>query len=95
VEIVLDYNPTNYAVTVTPDTVKKGATVCFTCPKGKVRVVFVSPFGDNGVEMLDSVPRKLTQGGVYHFLCFFKANEYAQEIASPTGGILDVQPNRP
>lgn len=94
-EIELDYDPTTYAVSVTPSTIQKGSTICFTNPKGKVRVVFISPFNDDGPEMLDSAQRKLTVGGIYHFRCFFKASDYSKEIQSPTGGILDVQPHRP
>jgi hypothetical protein len=95
IKIVLDYDVATHAVTVTPDTVPKGATICFTYHKGKVRVVFVSPFNDDGPEMLDSCQRTLAVGGVFHFRCFFKAGEYAPEVESPTGGILDVQPHRP
>ncbi len=95
VPIMLEYNPTTYAVSVTPSTVAKGATICFNCSQGSVRVVFVSPFNDDGPQLLDSEPRTLTVGGIYHFRCFFKANEYSEEVASPTGGILDVQPHRP
>jgi hypothetical protein len=93
-EITLDYDLTTYDVSVKPDTVNRGDTICFTSPKGKVRVVFVSPFNDNTVEMLDSEERKLTASGAYPFLCFFtEAGEGEREAR--TGGILDVQPHRP
>jgi hypothetical protein len=93
-EIVLDYDPETGVVTVTPSTVEKGTTICFKGRDGKVRVVFVSPFNDNTVEMLDSDERTLTVGGVYHFRCFF-IEPGGREIEGRTGGILDVQPNRP
>lgn len=92
-EIVLDYD-SDLNVTVTPDTVENGATICFKAREAKVRVVFVSPFNDDTVEMLDSEERKLTVGGVYHFRCFF-TEPGGREIEGRTGGILDVQPNRP
>jgi hypothetical protein len=92
-EIVLDYD-SDFNVTVTPDTVENGDTICFKAREGRVRVVFVSPFNDDTVEMLDSEERKLTVGGVYHFRCFF-TEPGGREIAGSTGGILDVQPNRP
>jgi hypothetical protein len=95
VPIMLEYNPTTYAVSVTPSTVAKGATICFTCSTGSVRVVFVSPFNDDGPQLSMSEPRTVTVGGLYHFRCFFKASEYDQEVASPTGGVIDVQPHRP
>jgi hypothetical protein len=93
-EIKLYYDLTTYAVSVEPDTVKNGDTICFTSPQGKVRVVFVSPFNDNTVEMLDSEERKLTVSGTYPFLCFFTEPGEAESEAR-TGGILDVQPHRP
>jgi hypothetical protein len=93
-EIMLDYDLATGAVTVTPDTVEKGTTICFKGREGRVRVVFVSPFGDNTVEMLDSQNRTLTVGGIYHFRCFFIEPD-GKEIEGLTGGILDVQPYRP
>ena len=99
-EIVLDYDPETGVVTATPGTVeegtiiKKDTTICFKGREGKVRVVFLSPFNDKTVEMPDSEERKLTVGGVYHFRCFF-IEPGGREIEGRTGGILDVQPNRP
>ena len=94
-EIVLDYDPTTLKVSANPEVVNKDSTVCFVSPEGKVRVVFVSPFSDDTVEMLDSEERKLTVGGFYHFRCFFTENGAAGESEARTGGILDVQPHRP
>jgi len=92
-EITLIYD-SYYKVSVAPKEVNKDDTICFTSPQGRVRVVFVSPFNDNTVEMLDSEERKVTVGGCYHFLCFFtEAGE--GETEARTGGILDVQPHRP
>jgi|SRR6185437_14590132 hypothetical protein len=92
-EIVLDYD-SNKIVTATPEKVDKGSTIYFTSPRGKVRVVFVSPFDDNTIEVLDSQIRTATVGGVYHFRCFF-TEPGEGESEGRTGGILDVQPNRP
>ena len=93
-EIILDYDP-EYGVTVTPEEVKRDKTICFKGKNGtKVRVIFVSPFGDELLEMADSEMRMLTVGGFYHFKCFFTPIG-GKEIASKTGGILDVQPHRP
>ena len=93
-EIILDYDPQTGKVTATPEKVDKDSTIYFTSPRGKVRVVFVSPFDDNTVEMLDSEMRTPTVGGVYHFRCFF-TEPGERESEGHTGGILDVQPNRP
>ena|ERR1700743_145781 len=95
VPVMLEYNPTTYAVTVTPSTITKGATICFKCSNGKVRVIFLSPFSDNGPELKDSEPRTLTVGGLFHFRCFFQLDGYSNEVESPMGGILDVQPHKP
>jgi hypothetical protein len=93
-EIILDYDPKTYAVLVNTSQVNKGDTICFRGARGKVRVVFVSPFGDDETEMADSEPRTLTTGGLYHYRCYF--TPYAgEEIQGNPGGILDVQPNRP
>lgn len=93
-EIILDYDP-EYGVKVTPEEVKRDKTICFKGKNGtKVRVIFVSPFGDELLEMADSETRMLTVGGFYHFKCFFTPIG-GKEIASKTGGILDVQPHRP
>jgi len=93
-EIKLNYDLTTYAVSVTPNKVHAGDTICFTSPQGKVRVVFVTPFNDNTVEMLDSEERTLIVGGAYPFLCFFTEPGEGESEAR-TGGILDVQPHRP
>jgi len=93
-EIILDYDP-EYGVMVKPEAVGRGETICFKGKNGtKVRVIFVSPFGDEEREMVDSETRRLSVGGIYHFKCFFTPVG-GTEIASKTGGILDVQPNRP
>jgi hypothetical protein len=94
-EIILEYNPTTYEVTVTPEVVKRGSTICFKGEYGtKVRVVFVSPFGDEILQMADSEIRMLAFGGFYHFKCVFTTSG-GEEIAGKTGGIIDVQPHRP
>ena len=93
-KIVLDYDPITHIVTATPEKVDKDTTIYFTSPRGKVRVVFVSPFDDNTIEVLDSQVRTATVGGIYHFRCFF-TEPGERESEGRTGGILDVQPNRP
>jgi hypothetical protein len=94
-EIILGYDPATGEVTVTPEVVQTGATICFKGTYGtKVRVVFVSPFGDEILQMADSETRMLPFGGFYHFKCFFTTSG-GQEIEGKTGGIIDVQPHRP
>lgn len=94
-DIILEYDPTSYAVTVTPEQVNKNETICFKGTNGNsVRVVFLSPFGDEVLEMADSQTRMLSVGGFYHFKCFFTPPG-GTEIQAETGGILDVQPHRP
>jgi hypothetical protein len=93
-EIILDYDPTTYVVMVSTSQVNKGETICFRGARGTVRVVFVSPFGDDLMEMADSEPRTLTKGGLYHYRCYFTPYG-GKEIQGNTGGILDVQPHRP
>ena len=94
-EIILDYDPKTHEVTVTPEVVQTGSTICYKGKNGtKVRVVFVSPFGDEILPMADSEIRMLPFGGFYHFKCFFTTSG-GVEIAGKTGGILDVQPHRP
>lgn len=93
-EIILDYDPKTYAVMVNTLQVNKGETIRFRGARGKVRVVFVSPFGDDLMELADSEPRTVTTGGLYHYRCYFTPYE-ANEIEGNTGAILDVQPHRP
>jgi hypothetical protein len=92
--IMLTYDPTTYTVSVTPNQVTQYDTIYFTSSQGKVRVVFVSPFNDGTVEMLDSQQRQLTVGGAYPFLCYFTEPGEGESEAR-TGGVLDVQPHRP
>jgi plastocyanin len=93
-EIILDYDPKTYAVMVNTSQVNTGDTICFRGARGEVRVVFISPFGDDTIEMADSEPRTLTVGGHYHYQCYFTPYG-GKEIQGKTGGILDVQPHRP
>ena len=93
-EIILDYDPKTYAVLVNTSQVNKGETIYFRGARGTVRVVFVSPFGDDLMEMADSEPRTLNTGGLYHYRCYFTPYG-GKEIQGKTGGILDVQPHRP
>jgi hypothetical protein len=84
--------------TVTPEQVHKDKTptVCFqTTPPGKVRVVFLSPEGNETDHVADSEPYTLAKGGFYHFNCYFTPVEGAKESTEPIGGMLDVVPHKP
>jgi hypothetical protein len=95
-DIALDYDESTYAVTVTPDSVQTNTTVRFMNPKGaKVRVVFLSPRGNETDTVLDSESCTLTVGGIYHFKCFFLPKGATTEITSATGGGVEVQPHKP
>lgn len=93
-EIILDYDPKTYAVLVNTSQVNKGETICFRGARGKVRVVLVSPFGDDLMAVADSEPHTVTTGGLYHYRCYFTPYG-GKEIEGNTGAILDVQPHRP
>ena len=102
-DIILEYleydttDPRKHAVKVTPKTVDKPKTICFKGAYGwKVRVIFVSPFGDELLEMNDSETRALSVGGIYPFKCFFTPDGGGEiEAGLLDGGILDVGPTRP
>jgi len=94
-EITLDYHPKTLAVTVNPPKASKKQPICFKGAYGtKVRVIFLSPFGDELLRMADSETRTLSVGGIYPFKCFFTPNG-GEEIEGSNGGILDVGPTRP
>ena len=93
--ITLDYDPTTYGVTLDPVEVPKNTMICFKAKSGTVRVVFLSPFGDEIITLLDSQTIQATVGGCYHFKCFFTPAGGGPEIESTTGGVIDVQPHRP
>ena len=95
IEISVEYNEATDSVTVTPTTVKKNSCVRFKNPKGKLRIVFLSPTGKETDEVLDSDTCMLTVGGTYHFKCFFTAYGAKTEISPKTGGVIDVIPPRP
>jgi hypothetical protein len=92
--IMLSYDPQTYTVTVAPDCVAKDSMICFKTNSGKVKVVFLSPFGDEITTLLDSEARTISTGGCYHFNCYF-TNADGVEFKSKTGGVIDVQPHRP
>jgi hypothetical protein len=74
-----------------PDT-----TVYFhTNSPGKVRIVFLSPAGNETDSVADSEPYTLARGGFYHFNCYFTPFEGAKESTEPIGGTLDVVPHKP
>ena len=63
-EIWVDYDERNDGVSVNPDGVRKGATVRFRDPKGgKLRIVFLSPTGDETTTVSDSELCTLSVGG--------------------------------
>ena len=95
-EILVDYDPISGGVTVNPGTVDKGKTVRFKDPKGgRLRVVFLSPEGNETDQVLDRDSCTMIVGGIYHFKCFFTLPGTTTEIASKTGGVLEVYPPRP
>jgi plastocyanin len=82
-DIHLRYDEATWGVTVTPDTVHKGTTVHFVNPDGgKVRVVFLSPRGNETDAVKDSESCLLAIGGTYHFKCFFLPEGATREIAA-------------
>lgn len=94
-EISVQYNEATDAVTVTPGEVRKGTTVRFKNPGGKLRIVFLSPSGKEMEAVSDSELCKLTIGGTYHFRCFFSSVGLNDEVNPESGGVLDVVPQRP
>jgi|SRR6516225_7420870 hypothetical protein len=83
--------------TVFPKEVNKDdfPTVFFhTDPPGKVRIVFLSPEGNETDDVADSEEYSLVKGGFYHFNCYFTSDEGAKE-GEPVGGTLDVIPHKP
>jgi len=95
-EILVEYDSLSGGVTVNPGQVAKGKTVRFKDPKGgTVRVVFLSPEGNETDTVLDCDTCTMIIGGIYHFLCFFTPPGATTEIAAKTGGVLEVYPPRP
>jgi len=95
-DIHLRYDEATWSVSVSPDTVHKGTTVRFVNPDGgKVRIVFVSPRGNEIDAVNDSESCMLAIGGSYHFKCFFLPEGATREITAATGGVIDVMPQRP
>ena len=105
VPIKLKYPPDNptadadmETVTVSPAEVRKDETptVFFhTDSPGKVRIVFLSPHGNETDHVADSEPYTFKKGGFYHFNCYFTPVEGAKESTEPVGGTLDVVPHKP
>lgn len=94
-EILVEYNPATGGVTVNPGQVDKGKTVRFREPKGtKLKIVFLSPEGNETDTVLDSDSCTMIVGGIYHFLCYFTPAG-GNEFASKSGGVLEVYPPRP
>lgn len=62
---------------------------------GTVRIVFLSPTGEETDVVHDSQPVKLTTGGFYHFNCYFTPKGETEELDLISGGALDVIPHRP
>lgn len=94
-EILVEYDPITDRMTVNPGQVAKGATVRFRDPKGnKLKIVFLSPEGNESDTVSDSDSCTMLVGGVYHFQCFFTPPG-AYEFAAMSGGVLEVYPTRP
>jgi len=95
-DIWVAFDEANDGVTVKPDQVAKGATVQFRDPnKGKIRIVFLSPTGNESDTVLDSHVAMMVIGGVYHFKCFFTPVGATHEISPKNGGVIIVSPERP
>lgn len=95
-DIWVAYDQVNNGVTVNPGQVPKGTTVQFLDPnKGKLRIVFLSPSGNDSDTVLDSQAAMMAIGGIYHFKCFFTPVGATQEINPKNGGIIIVSPTQP
>ncbi|HEY6347938.1 MAG TPA: AbrB/MazE/SpoVT family DNA-binding domain-containing protein [Candidatus Angelobacter sp.] len=95
-QILVEYDSTSGGVTVNPGQVDNGKTVRFKDPKGgKLRVVFLSPEGNETDTVLDGDSCTMIIAGIYRFLCFFTPPEATTEIAAKTVGVLEVYPHRP
>ena len=96
ITIKVSYDEKTLAVTVKPDNVHKGETARFINPDGdQLRVVFVSPLGNQSDQVIDTDSYTFDVGGAYHFNCFFTPQGSTKEIKGTTGGVLDVLPHRP
>src|SRR5437762_2313111 len=72
VDIWVEYDATEDSVHVTPGEVHKDSAVRFRDPTGgKLRIIFLSPTGDETTTVSDSQLCTLRVGGSYHFKCFF------------------------
>lgn len=96
-EILVEYVPATGGVIVTPGQVDKDTTVRFRDPKGnKLKIIFLSPEGNETDTVLDSDTCTMIVGGIYHFLCFFTSpGDKYEQIVAKTGGVLEVYPPRP
>jgi hypothetical protein len=95
-EVLVEYNENNDTVTVTPTEVNKGATVRFKSPKGvKLRIEFLLPNSKETDSVSDSEEYTLSEGGTYHFKCFFTPLGATSEVCPKIGGVIDVLPRRP
>jgi len=94
-DVKLKYQGSDVSVLNLPETVNKNDTIQFSSDEGTVRIVFVSPFDQDMIEVADKEIRELTVGGIFHFRCFLRPSSGGPEIKSKSGGILDVTPHRP
>ncbi|HEV2990221.1 MAG TPA: hypothetical protein VG759_17385 [Candidatus Angelobacter sp.] len=94
-EIQVRYDDANDAVTVSPGEVNKGTTARFVNPEGGLRIVFLSPSGEEMKSVSDSELCTLAIGGIYHFRCYFRLTGKSGEISPTNGGVIDILPHRP
>ena len=91
---MLQYSQDANNLMVTPDRVEKGSRIYFQSSEGKVRVVFLSPFGEENTVLQDSEIAQVTVGGIYHFNAYMISPGSTAEFAIPTPGVIDVIPHR-
>lgn len=95
-DIWVAYDIANDGVTVTPEYVAKGTAVRFLDPnKGKLRIVFLSPAGEECDQVPDSQVTVMTIEGTYHFKCFFTPVGGTHEFSPKNGGVIIVSPTTP
>jgi len=93
-DVWVEYDETNDAVSVSPESVSKGTKVCFKTSKGTLKVVFLSPTGKETDTLTDTDECYLTVGGSYHFKCFFTGLD-GKTDSPKNGGVIIVAPTRP
>jgi len=95
-DIWVAYDEANDGVTVNPGTVDKGTTVRFLDPNGgKLRIVFLSPTGNQCDPVANRQLCTMVIDGIYHFKCFFTPVGGTREISPKNGGVIVVPSELP